>query len=159
MQELGFVPSRADTSLFIYNQGGNITYILIYVDNIIVTGYLSKAIDGLVKNLNTEFALKDLCELHYFLGIEVKKTNDGVVPSQSKYASEVLETVGMKNCKPVGAPMSTTEKLSRAEGTPLIATKSTKYRSTIRALQYFNLNPSRHILFGEQCVPIYASSH
>lgn len=70
LQELGFVTSRADTSLFIYNHGV-VTYILIYVDDLIIACSSEQYADLLLRQLRLDFAIKDLGNLHYFLGIEV----------------------------------------------------------------------------------------
>jgi hypothetical protein len=76
---LGFKASKADTSLFIYMKNNVTMFVLVYVDDIIVTSSCPTAIDALLKDLNTEFAVKDLGNLHYFLGIEVKKQDGGIV--------------------------------------------------------------------------------
>jgi histone deacetylase 1/2 len=52
------------------------------VDDIIVASSSQEAVSALLQDLNKEFALKDLGELHYFLGIEVKKIKDGIVLTQ-----------------------------------------------------------------------------
>jgi len=58
--------------------------------------------------------LKDLGDLHYFLGIEVeKKSNGDLLLTQKKYARDILSRVGMANCKPVTIHMSSIEKMSR----------------------------------------------
>jgi hypothetical protein len=65
---------------------------LIYVDDIIVTGssseviVVAEVIPALLQDLKTDFALKDLGELKFFLGIEVKKLSDGILLSQENYA-------------------------------------------------------------------------
>ena len=69
LQALGFLPSKSDTSLFIYNKSNTSIFVLIYVDDIIVTSSSNEAVSGLLKDLSAEFALKDLGDLHYFLGI------------------------------------------------------------------------------------------
>lgn len=66
----GFVNSRSDTSLFIYKNGTSIIPLLVYVDDVVVTGSDMGLIDNLVVALNNKFALKDLGLLHYFLGIQ-----------------------------------------------------------------------------------------
>ena len=139
LQELEFVPSKADTSLFIYNKGGVHIYMLIYVDDIIIASSSPRAVPELVRNLQQEFAIKDLGDLHYFLGVEVKRKRDGAVLLQTKYANDLLARVGMTDCKPVTTPMSNTEKLSRGEGTELSAADATRYRSVVGALQYLTL--------------------
>jgi hypothetical protein len=68
---LGFKASKSDTSLFIYSKNGVTIFMLIYVDDIIVTSSSSEAVIALLEDLRVEFALKDLGELSYFLGIEV----------------------------------------------------------------------------------------
>jgi hypothetical protein len=67
LQELGFLASKADTSLFIYNKSGITIFVLVYVDDIIVTSSSNKAISALLRDLGEAFALKDLGNLHYFL--------------------------------------------------------------------------------------------
>jgi histone deacetylase 1/2 len=57
-------------------------YVLIYVDDIIVASSMPSATPALLNDLNKEFALKDLGDLHYFLGIEVNKLSDGLILTQ-----------------------------------------------------------------------------
>lgn len=59
------------------------------MDDIIVASSSSQAVEALLKDLRVDFALKDLGELSYFLGIEVIRTRDGIVMSQQKYASDI----------------------------------------------------------------------
>ena len=112
---------------------------LIYVDDIIVTSSSPKSITALLSDLKIDFALKDLGELNYFLGIEVRKEEDGILLTQEKYAKEILTRVGMKNCKPATTPLSSTEKLSLHEGEVLSAEDSTRYKSVVGVLQYLTL--------------------
>ena len=139
MQALGFVPSKSDTSLFIYNKSSVSIFVLIYVDDIIVTNSSDEAITALLKDLSAEFALKDLGDLHYFLGIEVKQHKDGLHLSQEKYATDLVKKAGLQSCKPAPTPLSSTEKLSLVEGEPLSSENGTKYRSLVGALQYLTL--------------------
>ena len=142
LQELEYIPSKADTSLFIYNKSGITMFVLVYVDDIIVTSSSNKAITALLKDLSTAFALKDLGYLHYFLGIEVKKFGDNLVLTQEKYASHLLARVGMKDCKSSPTPLSASEKLSIKDGNILGSNEGTRYRSIVGALQYLTL--TRH---------------
>jgi hypothetical protein len=137
--ELGFKASKADTSLFYFNSGSVILFGLVYVDDIIVVSSTPNATTGLLKNLMKDFALKDLGELHYFLGMEVNKVRDGMILSQDKYASDLLKKVNMASCKPVSTPFSTSEKLSAFEGNLLGPRDDTNYRSIVGALQYLTL--------------------
>lgn len=112
---------------------------LVYVDDIIVASSSQDVVSALLEDLKTDFALKDLGPLHYFLGIEVQKVDNGIHLSQRKYASDVLSRVGMINCKPTTTPLSTSEKLSLHNGEPLGPEDSTWYRSIVGALQYLTL--------------------
>jgi histone deacetylase 1/2 len=102
-------------------------FVLVYVDDIIVVSSTEKATTALLQDLKKDFALKDLGDLHYFLGIEVNKVNDGIVLTQEKYASDLLKKVGMSDCKPVSTPLSTSEKLSLYEGSPLGPSDASQY--------------------------------
>lgn len=76
LQELGFLASKDDTSLFFFNKGSVSIFLLVYVDDIIVASSSLEATTALLKDLEKDFALKDLGDLHYFLGIEVKRSPD-----------------------------------------------------------------------------------
>jgi histone deacetylase 1/2 len=136
---LGFVPSKADTSLFYYNGGGYSVFVLVYVDDIIVASSSSGAVDALLADLNQEFALKDLGNLHLFLGIQVERDKDGLLMSQEGYACDVLKRSGMDNSKPMDTPMSSIEKLSLYSRNILGLEDSTRYWSIFGALQYLTL--------------------
>ncbi|MBE1615976.1 hypothetical protein IDF54_14055, partial [Flavobacterium sp. SaA2.13] len=85
-------------------------------DDIIVTGSSHSAIVALLEALKSEFALKDLGDLNYFLGIEVKKIQGGILLSQEKYATDILHRAGMSKCKSSPTPLSSLEKLSKEDG-------------------------------------------
>jgi hypothetical protein len=82
LQTFGFIPSKADISLFIYMKGTITIYLLIYVDDIIIRSSSPATVDALLADLKTNFAIKDLGDLHYFLGIEVKKVDDDIIDSR-----------------------------------------------------------------------------
>lgn len=73
LQQLGFIASRADTALFIYNKKNVTIYLLIYYDDIIVTNSSNQAIDAFLTYLKDNFAVKDLGDLPFCLGIQVRK--------------------------------------------------------------------------------------
>jgi hypothetical protein len=99
----------------------------VYVDDIIVASSSPGATTALLKNLEKDFALKDLGDLHYFVGIEVNKIDNGILLSQSKYDVELLTRSSMISCKPVNTPLSNSDKLSAHIGDwlgPIDATTS-----------------------------------
>jgi hypothetical protein len=89
---------------------------------------------ALLKDLQGNFALKDLGPLHYFFGIKVQSTIDGVCLSQSKYTLDLLQRAGMLSCKAVAMPLSSTTKLSAQTGDLLAPNDATKYRNLVGAL-------------------------
>jgi hypothetical protein len=114
-------------------------FVLVYVDDIIVASSSQEATEALLKDLQQEFALKDLGDLHCFLGIEVKKTPDGLVLSQERYAADILTWSGRDNAKIIDTPLSSSKKLILADGDKLGPEDSTRYRSLVGALQCLTL--------------------
>ena len=130
----GFQNSASDSSLFYSNINGSLIFIIIYVDDILITCDNSTAIHTLIHDLNTAFALKTLGSVHYFLGFEVIRTPYVLHLRQTKYASNLLQKTNMSNAKPSSTPMHLGKKLSWNDS-PLFSQPSL-YRSTIGALQY-----------------------
>jgi len=62
LQSLGFIPSKADTSLFFYRKGNHVIFMLVYVDDIITVSSSQEVIDALLRDLEKEFAIKELSE-------------------------------------------------------------------------------------------------
>jgi hypothetical protein len=139
LHELGFKGSKADSSLFFYNKNGMTIFILGYVDDIIITSSKPEGITTLLQDLKKDFSLKDLGDLHFFLGIEVNRTRDGLILTQEKYAQDLLQKSGMSNCKHASTPLSASEKLSLHKGSQLGPKDATQYRSIVGTLQYLTL--------------------
>ncbi|KAM0908576.1 hypothetical protein ACQ4PT_015368 [Festuca glaucescens] len=112
LHQLGFRSTRSDASLFVYSQGADTAYLLLYVDDIILTACTTDLLRRLTDRLRAEFALKDLGPLHYFLGIEVVRRANGFFLHQRKYARELLDRAGMLNCKSAATPVDTKSKRS-----------------------------------------------
>ncbi|KAK2989892.1 hypothetical protein RJ640_019475 [Escallonia rubra] len=110
--------------------------ILIYVDDIILTGNSLPSINRIVGALNAEFSVKDLGPLNYFLGIEVVHTDQGLLLLQRKYITDLLNQTHLDAAKPVHTPMATSTHLSRYHGDP--HPSPIEYRSIVGALQYLS---------------------
>ncbi|KAL5741828.1 hypothetical protein ACOSP7_028560 [Xanthoceras sorbifolium] len=108
----GYVQSRADYSLFTRTQGKSFTALLIYVDDILITGNNSVSIAAIKKFLHSQFRLKDLGDLKYFLGIEVSSSKNGIFISQRKYALEIIEDAGLLGAALIDTLMERGLKLS-----------------------------------------------
>ncbi|GAU29238.1 hypothetical protein TSUD_362280 [Trifolium subterraneum] len=136
--QMGFVKSRCDPSLLVHHQQGTCTYVLVYVDDILITGSAPHLIKDLIQKLNVQFALKQLGEVDYFLGIQVQHNKSGgLLLHQSTYIKDLLSKTNMENCKPIGSPMVNSCRLSKF-GTDAM-TDASLYRSTVGALQYATL--------------------
>lgn len=97
LHRFGFSGSRTDPSLFILKTGRTRIYILVYVDDIIITGNDDAMIAHLIQHLGSTFSIKDLGQLHYFLGIEVVSRNSNLILSQRKYILDILHRSGLKD--------------------------------------------------------------
>ncbi|XP_074277246.1 uncharacterized protein LOC141600888 [Silene latifolia] len=133
----GFHSSVCDTSLFIYHSGNDTAYILLYVDDIILTASSSVLLQRIITSLSQEFAMTDLGALNHFLGITVTRTGTGLFLSQQKYAESILSRASMSSCNPTTTPVDVGSKLSATAG-PLISDPSL-YRSLAGALQYLTI--------------------
>uniref|UniRef100_A0A803PTI6 Reverse transcriptase Ty1/copia-type domain-containing protein n=1 Tax=Cannabis sativa TaxID=3483 RepID=A0A803PTI6_CANSA len=129
-----FENSRANTSLFLLKTPKYVIMVLIYVDDIVITGNDTNELNWFIQNLHKTFALKDLGALNLFLGIEVFRDETGMYLSQGKYVAELLKRVEMTNIKSCPTPMTCGKPLSLQDGEEL--TDHTQYRSVIGALQY-----------------------
>ena len=102
--------------------------LLLYVDDLFLTGN-EKQITESKKKLAEEFEMKDLGLMHYFLGLEVWKSPEGIFPNQGKYAVEILKRFDMLDCKAMATPMDTNLKLLFGETSKLV--DMTRYRKII----------------------------
>ena len=135
--ELGFVGSSVDTSLFCFHCDSVSIFLLVYVDDIIVTSNTPAAIGALISQLKCEFALKDLGDLSFFLGIQAHRNSHGLHLHQGKYVTDLLIRVKMAGAKPVPTPCVSGSKLSKFQGDPLSDPK--EYRHIVGAFQYCTL--------------------
>ncbi|KAL4017194.1 hypothetical protein IC575_024870 [Cucumis melo] len=136
---LGFVASTADLSLFIRSVGSSLTYLLLYVDDIIVTKPDYLYISVLKNQLALEFKISDLGPLKYFLGLEIQSSIDGIFVNQAKYLNDLLHTSGMTSAKSCITPMSTSLDLYTIA--PLFNDPSL-YRRLVGSLQYLTFTRS-----------------
>jgi hypothetical protein len=131
--QYGFTCSHADYSFFVFHKPAGIIYLLLHVDDIVLTGNNPSLLQKFTAHLSREFSMNDLGPLHYFLGIEVQHTSTGLFLSQIKYALDLLKRVEMANYKPITTSMVVGQRLS-AVGASF--SDSTLYRSIVGALQY-----------------------
>lgn len=128
-----------NSSLFVYRNSTTMAYLLIYVDDLILSASTPALLHLFINNLKSAFAVKDMGPVHYFLGVDVKRMSDGFFLSQSTYALDILDRASMTNCKPVATPAEPASKVSQDDDALLSKIDVSWYRSMVGALQYLTL--------------------
>ncbi|XP_021980841.1 uncharacterized mitochondrial protein AtMg00810-like [Helianthus annuus] len=153
---IGFRQSRCDHSLFVYHHGTDVAYLLIYVDDIILTTSTDYLRDHLMRRLGDEFAMKDLGPFSHFLGVQVTRTTNCMFLSQQQYTNDIIERAGMTSCNPVATPVDCNPKLS-ATSSPEFD-NPTQYRSLAGALQYLTFTrPDISYAVQQVCMYMHSS--
>jgi len=94
------VQSKSDYSLFFRNSKGLLTFILVYVDDLLILGSNTSGIAQLKQDLNQDFTIKDLGMARYFLGIEIARSSTDTFLNQRKYVLDILSDAGLTGAKP-----------------------------------------------------------
>lgn len=134
----GYHVAPADSSLFVKSQEGKLSIVLVYVDDLIITGDDKDEIQRTRKNLSVRFQMKELGELKHFLGLEVERTEAGIFLGQQKYAKDIIQKYGLAECKPISTPMEPNLKLCAYNGKDLKDTKM--YRQIVGSLIYLTIS-------------------
>ncbi|KAI3724612.1 hypothetical protein L2E82_36395 [Cichorium intybus] len=151
IKKSGFQSTVSDTSLFVYKKGQDMAYLLLYVDDIVLTTSNDQLLTSIIALLSREFAMTDLGTLHHFLGIQVTQKNGGLFLSQENYAASILSRAHMADCKPSSTPVDTSPKMSATSGNPL--PDGTHYRQLAGALQYITITrPDRTYAVQQICL-------
>ena len=134
---LGFIQSKQDYSLFTRNLDGEFVVILVYVDDMVLTGTSRTQIDHIKAALDKAFTIKDLGDIRYFLGIEVIRNSCGTLLSQRKYISDIIKDLNLATSKPVSSPLPKGLGLSTDQGE--ILEDPEVYRRLVGRLLYLNI--------------------
>ncbi|CAL8168114.1 unnamed protein product [Prunus armeniaca] len=134
MKNNGFKQCNSDHTLFLKHWKGKVTTLIIYVDDMIITGNDKQEISQLQDYLATEFEMKDLGGLKYFLGIEVARSQQGIFLSQRKYVLDLLTDTGMLDCKPADTPILQNHHLG--EYPDQVPTNKERYQGLVGRLIY-----------------------
>ncbi|PKU76821.1 Retrovirus-related Pol polyprotein from transposon TNT 1-94 [Dendrobium catenatum] len=133
----GFQISSSDHSLLTYKNGDTRLYILIYVDDILLTGNSPTETTKLLSNLHNHFQMRNLGPLSQFLGLQTQPTSTGVILHQQAYAKKILDRAGMAQSKPASTPIPTKTTTSTTSTEPY--DNPHLYRQIIGSLQYLTL--------------------
>eukprot|EP00253_Pinus_taeda_P007074 PITA_07074 len=123
-----------DATLFVKKVGKTVVYLVVYVDDLLMTGNNESYIASIKKELGRSFEMTDLGYVHYYLGIEVTQRPKSIFISQKKYIRDLLNRFGMTEYNPLTTPMEQNLKLTSIEGKEF--EDATKYRQLVRSLNY-----------------------
>jgi hypothetical protein len=140
LQQARFRKGSADNNLYIKVSQGNILLIEVYVDDIIFGSDDDRLSHKFAKDMHNEFEMSLLGKLSFFLGLQIRQSNQGIFISQTKYIREILKRFGMEDCKPIITPMQTSYKLRKDDDSKY--TDQRKYTSIIGSLQYVTTSRS-----------------
>ena len=112
---MGYVQSTNDPCIYT-SSGGELSIIGVYVGDFVIAAKSSERIEQVKTALSQKFDVKDLGELHYFLGVQVIQDHDNgtVWIGQSTFTKSVLQKYGMSEAKPVKTPVNVNFKLLKA---------------------------------------------
>jgi hypothetical protein len=130
----GYTQSTSDYSLFTLRHNNNFTALLIYVDDIILSGTSIDEINRIKSILDDNFKIKDLGIVKYFLGLEVAHSKAGISVSQRKYCLDLLHESGLLGSKPAATPLDPSIKLHNDDGK--VFEDISQYRRLIGKLLY-----------------------
>ncbi|XP_028122713.1 uncharacterized protein LOC114319850 [Camellia sinensis] len=142
--------SYCDNSLFIKKTSNDILILLVYVDDILLTGNSFLLLQDLIGQMHASFAVKELGNVSYFLGVSIQIVGANYFLSQQKYASEILLKAGMTSCKPCNLPILV--RLAVILASSLLFAQSQLYKSLVGALQYLTITrPDLSLVVNQAC--------
>ncbi|KAL8146639.1 hypothetical protein AgCh_004391 [Apium graveolens] len=115
----GYKQGNSDHTMFVKRKGEKVTVLIVYVDDIVIIGNDTCEIADIKRRLASEFEMKDLGKLRYFLGIEVSRSPGGIFLSQRMYTLDLLNETGMLGCRPADSPIEANHKLCGDTGDTL----------------------------------------
>lgn len=133
----GFSPSDHDPALFIHVSDHGRTLLLLYVDDMLITGDDLEYIAFVKQCLSEQFMMSDLGPLSYFLGIEVTNTEDGYYLSQHRYIDDLITRSGLTDTKTATTPMELHVQLRSTEG--VLLEDPSRYRQIVGSLVYLTI--------------------
>ncbi|RVX06283.1 Retrovirus-related Pol polyprotein from transposon TNT 1-94 [Vitis vinifera] len=151
--KLGYKQGQADYTLFVKkSHAGKMAILIVYVDDIILSGNDMEELQNLKKYLSEEFEVKDLGNLKYFLGMEVARSRKGIIVSQRKYILDLPKETGMLGCKPIDTLMDSQKKLDISFAVSAVSQfmhspTEEHMEAVYRILIYLKMTPGKGLFF------------
>jgi len=130
--------SKSEPTLYFKKQVDDILFVCLYVDDLIYVGSSSNLNDSFMDTMMSEFEMKDLGLMHYFLGMEVHRSKDKIFICQTKYAKDMLKNYDMDGCKLVPTPIAHGELICKDDKAEKV--NVTNYRSIVGSLMFLTNN-------------------
>ena len=137
ISRLGYMASHYDSALFLRRTDKGTILLLLYVDDMIITGDDLSGIQELKDFLSQQFEMKDLGHLSYFLGLEITHSTDELYITQVKYASKLLSQAGLTDSKTVDTLVKLNAHLTSSGGKPL--SNPSLYKPMVGSLAYLTV--------------------
>lgn len=148
LKECGAVPTKADPCVFTIGKGSDATFIVFYVDDILIASRSKRAIATLKCKLSTRFELKYLGKVNRCLGIDFIRDRNQIRLNQKTFIYEILNKFGMSESNLVSTPMGPNTKLSKPTDKGTSEEEKLPYRELIGALTYLSLGTRPDISFA-----------
>ena len=145
--ENGFTRGTIDKTLFYRNHGKDLLLVQIYVDDIIFGSTNDKLCQRFAKLMQSKYQMSMMREMSYFLGLQIKQSEDGIFINQAKYTRNLLKRFNLQDYATATTPMATTTKLDPNVGESV---EITTYRGMIGSLLY--LTASRPDIMYATCL-------
>ena len=136
IEKFGVQKSKSDHSVFHKNSKAGIILLVVYVDDIVISGSDMTGISSLKSFLHGQFHTKDLGMLKYFLGVKVMRSKHGIFLSQRKYVLDLLSETGKSGAKPCSSHLAPSLHLTREGG---LFGNPERYRRLVRKLNYLTV--------------------
>lgn len=145
MIKIGFTRSKADYCLYWLKDGATTTFVVLYVDDMLICYNDEAAVTKLKSKLFKEFEMKDLGPVKNFMGLQIVKENNQLYISQSSFIDRILAKFGMSDCNPIATPMEAKLKLTKAESNEFT---NQPYRELLGSLMYLMIGSRPDICFS-----------
>lgn len=122
-----------------FKYGSQFVVVIVYVDDILVTGNSSALIAKVKAFLHTQFKIKDLIPMKYFLGLEIARSSTGIFLNQRKYALDILNDTGLSSVKPSVIPIEKNYKLLDNQSPLLNSSDMATYMRLVGHLLYLTI--------------------
>ncbi len=154
----GFKASTADPSLYVYHGKKSKTYLLIYVDDILIASKTLDAVNNVKSSLMSTFEARDLGEAQHYLGIKITRDRGSSTLwlSQELMTTELVANYGLEHSKTKAVPLSPAIKLTKDEGEPLDKEKY-PYSQLVGSLMYLSVSTRPDIAYAVGALARYMS--